>query len=47
MILIISFPFLFEIQKENPFPDLAALFSVVFISNFFIEFEDKLLTNAR
>ena len=47
MILIISFPLLFEIYKENPFPGLAALFPVVFISNFFIEFEDKLLTNPR
>ena len=45
MILIISFVSSFEINKVNPFPALTAPFSLIFLSNLFIAFEAKLLTN--
>ena len=35
----------FEINEVNPFPALAAPFPFIFLSNFFIVFEVKLLTN--
>ena len=44
MILII-FISLFKINTVNPFPALTAPFPLVFISNSFIAFEAKLLTN--
>ena len=34
-----------EINKVNPFPPLTAPFPLIFLSNLFIEFEVKLLTN--
>ena len=45
MILIISFISLSEINKVNLFPTLTAPFSLIFLSNLFIAFEVKLLTN--
>ena len=45
MILIISFISSFEINKVNPFPAPTALFPLIFLSNLFIAFEVKLLTN--
>ena len=45
MILIISFTSLFEMNKVNPFPALAALFPLIFLSNLFIAFEFEFLTN--
>ena len=45
MILIISFIFSFEINKVNPFLALTAPFPLIFLSNLFIAFEVKLLTN--
>ena len=45
MILIISFISSFEISKVNPFPALTAPFPLIFLSNLFIAFEAKLLTN--
>ena len=45
MILITSFISLFEINKVNPFPALTTLFPLIFLSNLFIAFEVKLLTN--
>ena len=33
-------------NKVNPFPALTALFPLIFISNLFIAFEVRLLTNA-
>ena len=45
MILIISSKFLFKINKVNIFPAPAVLFSLMFLSNLFIAFEDKFLTN--
>ena len=35
----------FKINKVNPFPALAATLPLIFLSNFFIAFEAKLLTN--
>ena len=45
VILILSFISLFEINKVNPFPALTAPFPHIFLSNLFIAFEVKLLTN--
>ena len=45
MILTISFISLFEINKINRFPTLTATFPLIFLSNLFIAFEVKLLTN--
>ena len=45
IILIISFISLFEINKVNPFPALTTPFPLTFLSNLFIAFEAKLLTN--
>ena len=45
MILIISFISSFEINKVNPFPALTASVPLIFLSNLFITFEIKLLTN--
>ena len=45
MILIISFISTFEINTVNPFPALRAGFPRIFLSNQFIAFEAKLLTN--
>ena len=45
MILIISFISSFKINKVNPFPALTATFPFIFLSNLFIAFEFKLLTN--
>ena len=45
MILIISFISSFEIKKVNPFPAITAPFPLIFLSNLFIAFEAKLLTN--
>ena len=44
MILVISFISSFEIDKVNPFPALAA-FPPIFLSDLFIAFAIKLLTN--
>ena len=44
MILVISFISSFKIDKVNPFPVFAA-FPPIFLSNLFIAFEIKLLTN--
>ena len=46
MILIKSFISLFEMNNVNPFPALKAPFPLIFISNLFIAFEVRLLTNA-
>ena len=45
MILIISFISSFEINKVNLFPAQTAAFPRIFLSNLFIVFEVKLLTN--
>ena len=45
MILIVSFISLFEINKVNPFPSLTGPFPLLFLSNLFVAFEVKLLTN--
>ena len=45
IILIISFISSFKINKVNPFPALTAPFPLMFLSNVFIAFEVKLLTN--
>ena len=45
MILTISLISSFEINKVNPFPALTAPFPLIFLSNLFIAFEAKLLTN--
>ena len=45
MILIISFISSFEINKVNPFPAFTAFFPLIFLSNLFIAFDVKLLTN--
>ena len=45
IILIISFIFSFKINKVNPFPTLTTPFPFIFLSNIFIAFEVKLLTN--
>ena len=45
MILIISFLSSFEINKVNAFRSLTAPFPLIFLSNLFIAFEAKLLTN--
>ena len=45
MILIISCISAFEINKVNPFPALTAPFPLILLSNLFIAFEAKLLTN--
>ena len=45
MILIISFLSSFEINKVYSFPALRAPSTLVFLSNLFIAFEAKLLTN--
>ena len=44
MISIISFISSFEINEVNPFPALAAPFSLILLSNLFIAFEATLLT---
>ena len=46
IILIISFVSSFEMYKVNLFPTLAASFPYIFLSNLFIAFEVKLLTNT-
>ena len=45
IISIISFIASFKINKVNPFPALTAPFPLNFLSNIFIAFEVKLLTN--
>ena len=45
MILIISFISSFKINETNPFPAHTAPFPSIFLSNFFIAFEAKLLAN--
>ena len=45
MILIISFISSFEKYKVNPFPASTAPFPLIFLSNLFIAFEVKLITN--
>ena len=45
MILIISFLSSFKTNKVNPFPALTGPFPLIFLSNLFIAFEVKLLTN--
>ena len=45
MIFIILFISSFEVNEVNHFPALTALFPLVFLSNLFIAFEVKLLTN--
>ena len=45
MILIISFKSTSEINKGNRFPALTAPLPLIFLSNLFIVFEVKLLTN--
>ena len=45
MISIISFKSSFKRNKINPFPALIAPFPLIFLSNRFIAFEAKLLTN--
>ena len=47
MILIISFIPSFEVNKVNPFPAVAAPFLLAYLSNLFIVFEAKFLTNPR
>ena len=46
IILILSFVSSFEMYKVNLFPTLAASFPYIFLSNLFIAFEVKLLTNT-
>ena len=45
MILIISFISSFEMNKVNIFPALTFPFQFIFLSNLFIAFEAKLITN--
>ena len=45
MILILSFKSSLKINKVNPITALTALFPLIFLSNLFITFEVKLLTN--
>ena len=45
MILKISFIISFEINKVNSFPALTTPFPFIFLSNLFIAFEAKLITN--
>ena len=45
MVLIISFISSFKKNKVNPFPALTASCPLIFLSNLFIAFEVKLLTN--
>ena len=45
MILMISFISSFEIQNVNTFPALTDTFPLIFLSNLFIAFEVKLVTN--
>ena len=45
IILILSFIFSFKTNKVNPFPAQTAPFSLIFLSNLFIAFEVKLVTN--
>ena len=45
IILIISFISLFGVNKVHPFPALTAPFPLTFLSNLFITFEVKFLTN--
>ena len=45
MILIISFISSFEINEVNPFPALTDPFPRIFLSNLFIAFEIKLITD--
>ena len=45
MIFIISFIFSVEINNVNLFPAFAAPFPLIFLSNLFIAFEAKLLSN--
>ena len=45
MILIISFISSFKINKAKLFPALTTSFLLIFLSNLFIAFEAKLLTN--
>ena len=47
MVLIISFIYSFKINKVNPFPALTVPFSPTFLSNLYITFEVKLLTNGK
>ena len=42
---MLSFISSFEINKVNPFPALTAPFSLIFLSDLFIAFEAKWLTN--
>ena len=46
VILMISFISSFEINKVNFFPTLTAPFPLIFLSNIFIAFEVKSLTNS-
>ena len=46
IILMISFISSFKLSKVNPFPALTASFPLISISNLFIAFESKLLTNS-
>ena len=46
MVLIISFISSFKINTVHYFPALATPFPLIFLSNLFIAFELKLLTNA-
>ena len=45
MVLIISFISSFKTNKVNPLPALTAPFPLIFLSNLFIGFEVKFLTN--
>ena len=45
MVLIISFTSSFQINKSNPFSALTTPFPLIFLSNLFIAFEVKLITN--
>ena len=47
LILIISVISSFKINKVNPFPPVTAPFLLIFVSNLFMVFEVKLLTNSR
>ena len=45
IIFIVSFIYLTEINKVNPFPSLTTHFPLIFLSNVFIALEVKLLIN--
>ena len=45
MISVISFKYSFELNKVSPLLTLTAPFPLIFLSNLFIAFEVKLLTN--